>query len=34
MVKHQALDRVQRTKQTKEVTTIRYIVRHTLEEVR
>ena len=34
MVEDQALDRVHRIGQTKEVTTIRYIVRNTIEEVR
>ena len=34
MVEDQALDRVHRIGQTKEVTTVRYIVRNTLEEVR
>lgn len=33
MVEDQALDRVHRIGQTKEVTTVRYIVRNTLEEV-
>lgn len=33
MVEEQALDRVYRIGQTKEVTTVRYIVNHTLEEV-
>ena len=34
MVEDQALDRVHRIGQTKEVTTVRYIVKNTLEEVR
>ena len=34
MVEDQALDRVHRIGQTKEVTTVRYIVKKTLEEVR
>ena len=33
MVEDQALDRVHRIGQTKEVTTVRYIVSNTLEEV-
>lgn len=33
MVEDQALDRVHRIGQTKEVTTVRYIVRNTLEQV-
>ena len=34
MVEDQALDRVHRIGQAKEVTTVRYIVNNTLEEVR
>lgn len=34
MVEDQALDRVHRIGQKKEVTTVRYIVKNTLEEVR
>ena len=34
MVEDQALDRVHRIGQEKEVTTVRYIVNNTLEEVR
>ena len=34
MVEDQAFDRVHRIGQTKEVTTVRYIVKNTLEEVR
>lgn len=34
MIEDQALDRVHRIGQTKEVTTVRYIVNKTLEEVR
>lgn len=34
MIEDQALDRVHRIGQTKEVTTVRYIVKNTLEEVR
>ncbi len=34
MIEDQALDRVHRIGQTKEVTTVRYIVNNTLEEVR